>query len=487
MLFVRLFDEQLAQASYLIGCGAAGTAVVIDPNRGVDQYIAAAEREGLRITAVTETHIHADFVSGTRELAARTGATMFLSACGPPEWQYEFGRERGVILLEDRNTFSVGNIRLQAVHTPGHTPEHLSFLVTDTATANDPMGIVTGDFVFVNDVGRPDLLEKAAHALGTADAGARQLFRSLAWFKTLPDHLQIWPGHGAGSACGKGMSAVPQSTVGYERRFNWAFAVEDEAKFVRQVLEGQPEPPRYFGEMKRINRMGPPLLGVIALPERVGEHRIGELLAAGATVVDTRPAAEFAAAHIPGTLSIPFNNSFATWAGSLLPYDQDLYLLLDGEVPGLLDRILRSLLMIGLDRVRGHFAADALAIWKGEGKPLGRVAQLSVGELSEQRENLTVVDVRGRSEWDAGHLPGATLIPLAELADRLAEVPADRPVAVHCQGGGRSAIAASLLLARGRRAVANVSGGFSAWERAGMPVERSLVTEPEVSHGSAPS
>ncbi|HEV8613789.1 MAG TPA: MBL fold metallo-hydrolase, partial [Gemmatimonadales bacterium] len=397
MLFVRLFDEPLAQASYLIGCGASGTAVVIDPNRRVDQYIAAAEEKELRITAVTETHIHADFVSGTRELAARTGALMYLSACGPPEWQYQFGHEREVTLLQDRDAFRIGNLELRAVHTPGHTPEHLCFVVTDTATATatatanatatptgSAMGVLTGDFVFVNDVGRPDLLEKAAHLQGTADAGARQLFRSLAWFKTLPDHLQIWPGHGAGSACGKGMSAVPQSTVGYERRFNWAFGVDDEDEFVRQVLAGQPEPPRYFGQMKRINRAGPPLLGAVSLPERVAEHRIESLLAAGAVIVDVRPATEFAAGHLPGTLSIPFNHSFPTWAGSLLPYDQDLYLLLDSSIPPpvQLEAVIESLLLIGLDRVRGYFAAAALALWTGEGRRLEQVEQLSTSELA---------------------------------------------------------------------------------------------------------
>jgi hydroxyacylglutathione hydrolase len=476
MLFIRLYDDQLAQASYLIGCGASGTAVVIDPNRRVDQYIAAAEREGLRITAVTETHIHADFVSGTRELAARTGATMYLSACGPPQWQYRFGAEPGVVLLQDRDTIRVGNLELRAVHTPGHTPEHLSFLVTDTATAHppEPMGIATGDFVFVNDVGRPDLLEKAAQLADTAEAGARQLFRSLSWCKTLPDHLQIWPGHGAGSACGKGMSAVPQSTIGYERRFNWAFGVTEEAAFVRQVLTGQPEPPRYFGAMKRINRDGPPVLGALALPERVAEHRIGGLLAAGAVIVDLRPAPDFAAGHLPGTLNIPDNNSFATWAGSLLPYDRDLYLLLDDAGPGTgrLERVIQNLLMIGLDRVRGYFAPDVLELWTSEGNALEQVEQLSVGELAGRRNGLVILDVRGGTEWDAGHLKGATHIPLAELPDRLGEVPLDQPVAVHCQAGGRSAIAASLLLSTGRRRVTNVSGGFGAWVQAGLPVER---------------
>ena len=472
MLFTRFYDEQLAQASYLIGCGASGTAVVVDPNRRTDEYIASAEVAGLRITAVTETHIHADYVSGSRELAARTGASIHLSGCGPPEWQYEFRREPGVVLLADRDTFRVGNVELRAVHTPGHTPEHLSFLVTDTAAAHEPMGIVTGDFVFVNDVGRPDLLEKAADVAGSAEASARQLFRSLAWFKTLPDHLQIWPGHGAGSACGKSMSAVPQSTVGYERRFNWAFAVTDESEFVRLALLGQPEPPRYFAEMKRLNRSGPPVLGALALPERVAEHRIRSLLASGAAVVDTRPAPEFAAGYIPGTLSLPFNSSFPTWAGSLLAYDQDLYLLIDEGRPGLLRQVLQSLQMIGLDRVRGYFGSGALELWAAEGGALGRVEQLAVRDLAARRNGMVVLDVRGRLEWEAGHVPGARLIPLPELPDRLGEVPADRPVAVHCQSGSRSAIAASLLLAGGKRGVANVDGGFGAWMREGLAVER---------------
>jgi hydroxyacylglutathione hydrolase len=472
MILVRFFDEPLAQASYLIGCPAHGVALVIDPNRLIDQYIAAAESRGLRITAVTETHIHADFVSGTRELAARTGARMLLSDCGPPEWQYAFRQEREVQLLHDRDAFRVGNVEVRTVHTPGHTPEHVSFLVTDTATAHEPIGIATGDFVFANDVGRPDLLEKAAHLAGTAYTGARQLFRSLQWFKTLPDHLQIWPGHGAGSACGKGMSAVPQSTVGYERRFNWAFQVNREDEFVPMVLEGQPEPPRYFARMKRINREGPPVLGALAYPERVAENRLRSVLASGAVVVDTRAAADHAAGYVPGTLSIPFNNSFVTWAGSLLPYDQDLYLLLAEGTESSLGLMMRGLSTIGLDRVKGWFAEAALDLWTSEGGRLEQVEQLSPFDLARRRKELTVLDVRGRSEWETGHLSEATLIPLAELPERVAEVPDDRPIAVHCQGGSRSAIAASLLLRSGRKAVANVTGGMTAWEQAGLPVER---------------
>ena len=246
MILKHFYEEKLAQASYLIGCVSTGEALVGDPNRDVEQYIKAAETEGLRITHVTETHIHADFVSGSRELAARTGATLYLSDEGDENWKYAFAEEAGAVLLRDGDTLMVGNIRIEVLHTPGHTPEHLIFLVTDTAEADKPMGAITGDFVFVGDVGRPDLLEKAAGVEGSTDAAARTLFRSLEKFKEQPDYLQVWPGHGAGSACGKRLSSVPQSTVGYERMFNWAFSIEDEDEFVRTVLAEQPEPPKYF-------------------------------------------------------------------------------------------------------------------------------------------------------------------------------------------------------------------------------------------------
>jgi hydroxyacylglutathione hydrolase len=334
------------------------------------------------------------------------------------------------------------------------------------------MGICTGDFVFVGDVGRPDLLEKAAHVAGTAESGARDLFRSLSWFKTLSDHLQVWPGHGAGSACGKGLSAVPHSTVGYERRFNWALGIADEEEFVSQVLAGQPEPPRYFGEMKRINRAGPPVLGSVSLPERIAEHRVGEVLAGGGTVVDIRAAPDFAAGYLPGTLSIPFNKTFPTWAGSLLPYDRDLYLLIDEGRPGELAAAIKSLLSIGLDRVRGYFGSRALETGDGNGASLERLDELAVGDVKAGEGSLYVLDVRGRVEWEGGHIPGAHLVPLAELPDRIAELPTDRPIAVHCQGGGRSAIATSLLRAHGVSQVSNVTGGFGAWVQAGLPVAK---------------
>lgn len=470
MIFKRFFDETLAQASYLIGCAATGEAIVVDPNRLVDQYLAAAEFEGLRITGVTETHIHADYLSGTRELASRAGARMFLSACGTPEWQYAFAGEPAVELLRDGDEIRVGNIVLRAVHTPGHTPEHLIFLVTDGAVASEPMGACTGDFLFVGDVGRPDLLEKAARVEGASDGAARDLWRSLRLLDRYPDHLQVWPGHGAGSACGKGMSAVPQSTLGYERRYNWAFGPDSEDEFVAMVLAGQPEPPRYFGVMKRLNREGPALLGALPSPERIGEGRLAGLLEGGAVVVDTRPAPAFAAGHLPGTLSLPLNKSFTNWAGSLLPYDRDLYLLMADASRASVDAAVRNLVLIGLDRVAGYFGAEALELWSAQGRELLQVPQVTARELAGRSGEPLVVDVRARSEWDQGHLPGAMHIPLPDLEARLAEIPAEREVVLQCQGGGRSAIAAALLQARGHREVANLAGGFSAWAGAGLPI-----------------
>ncbi|MBA3533266.1 MAG: MBL fold metallo-hydrolase, partial [Ardenticatenales bacterium] len=253
MILRYLYDSNLAQASYLVGCAATGEALIIDPNREVEQYIAAAAREGLRITAVTETHIHADFLSGARELADKTGARLYLSDEGGPEWSYGFAH----LGLKDGDTFMVGNVRLEALHTPGHTPEHVAFLLTDTANAAEPMGIFSGDFVFVGDIGRPDLLESAAGVADSKEPGARTLYRSVQRFKQYPDYLQLWPGHGAGSACGKALGAIPSTTLGYERRFNWAFTTQDEESFIATVLDGQPEPPRYFAQMKRLNKVGP--------------------------------------------------------------------------------------------------------------------------------------------------------------------------------------------------------------------------------------
>ena len=266
MLLKYFYDEALAHASYLVGCQRSGEALVIDPGRDVEPYLSFAKSNGLTIVGAAETHIHADFVSGARELAERCGATLYLSDEGPTEWKYQYLDQVDAKLLKNGAKFTVGNLRLDTLHTPGHTPESLSFLLTDVGGgAHEPMGIFTGDFVFVGSIGRPDLLETAAGVAGSAEVGARELYHSMRRFRELPDYLQVWPAHGAGSACGKGLGAIPSSTVGYETRFNPALQFDDEQAFVHYILADQPETPFYFGVMKRVNKAGPAL--VDSLPE----------------------------------------------------------------------------------------------------------------------------------------------------------------------------------------------------------------------------
>lgn len=471
MILKRFYDEKLAQASYLIGCAATGDAIVIDPSRDLEPYFAMAEAEGVEIRHVTETHIHADFVSGLRELATRTGATAYLSSEGGPDWSYAFADEIGARLVGEGDEFMVGNIRFSVLHTPGHTPEHLTFLVTDTAAADRPIGALTGDFVFVGDVGRPDLLEKAAGVTGTMEAGARDLYRSLTRFRELPEWLQIWPGHGAGSACGKGLSSIPHSTLGYEKRFNPAFAVDSEDAFVAFVLDGQPEPPVYFAHMKRMNREGPAILRGFPEPDTGTLQHLEALLGSGAQVVDTRSAADYGAGHVPGTLNIPLNRSFNTWAGWLLPYDADLHLIVDEAHR---HEAVRDLAMIGLDRVATTFAPSVVDAWASAGGELGTVELRTPEEVEwrTDREDTTVLDVRGRTEWEAGHLPGVEAIPVGHLARHLDRIPRDGELILHCQSAGRSAIAASLLQRAGFTNVSHMAGGFAAWQAQGRPVVR---------------
>jgi hydroxyacylglutathione hydrolase len=492
MLLQRFYDDKLAQASYLLGCEVTREALVVDPNRDAEQYARAAKAAEMRITHVAETHIHADFVSGGRELVRRTGAALYLSAEGGDDWRYLYAEGDGARLLKNGDTFEVGTVHVEARHTPGHTPEHLSFFVTDTPSADRPMGIFTGDFVFVGDVGRPDLLERAARAVGTMEAAARTLFGSLQEFKRLPDYLQVWPGHGAGSACGKSLSAMPQSTVGYELRFNWALSVAKEDEFVRRVLGGQPDPPKYFAEMKRVNRDGPRVLGGFPKPARVDAARLREILASGAVVVDTRSTAEHAAGHIPRTINIPFNSSFTTRAGWLVPYGRDVYLLTGDHAQAASELAVaagRDLSLIGLDQVVGYFEAATLA----EAGPLEKVPQMNSAELAERlRGNgspaVRVIDVRARDEWEEGHIAGAVNVPLGHLTDRLAELERERPLVLHCQSGGRSSVAASVLRAHGFSNVINLSDGFAGWQRRGLPVERSAPEqEPAATPPPAPT
>jgi hydroxyacylglutathione hydrolase len=469
MLLERFYNDLLAQASYLVADQNAHIAMVIDPNRDVDRYIEAAARDKLRIAYVAETHIHADFVSGARELAARTGAQPLLSAEGGRDWQYKFAKSDGARLLHDGDRIELGDVQIDVRHTPGHTPEHVCYIVTDRAASNRPVGMFSGDFIFVGDVGRPDLLERAANIAGTMDALARDLYRSLQATKDLPDYLQLWPGHGAGSACGKSLGALPSSTLGYERLAGWAFNVFNEEEFVRQVLADQPEPPGYFAKMKAINRDGPsPVPEQNNLPELTLGALDRALSTGDPRVVDVRSTADYAAGHIPRTLNLPMGSSFATWAGSLLSYDADIVLLADD--PKRVARARHGLLLIGLDRVVASGGKTLRDAWRAKHGPLATVHQIDVKHLSTD-DHRRVLDVRRSTEWKEGHMPGAEHYYLGDLVARSRDLPRDTPIAVHCQGGTRSAIAASLLQAEGFTNVTNVTGGIQAWTDAGLPVE----------------
>ena len=472
MFFKRFYDENLAQASYMIACEKTREAIIVDPNLDVSQYARAAGAQRARIAHVTETHIHADFVSGARALAGATGAVLHLSAEGGAEWGYTGAAMKTATPLRDGSEIVAGRVRLHTVHTPGHTPEHVTFLVSDLERGEDPVGAFTGDFVFVGDVGRPDLLERAAGAKGTMAASARELFRSLRNFSAQPDHLQIWPGHGAGSACGKSLGSMPQTTVGYERLFNWAFAAMSEKEFVARILEDQPVPPRYFAVMKRVNRAAE-LPATRPSPSELGLQELEATLRAEALVIDTRAADKFAAGHQPGTLNIPLGKSFLNWAGALVPEDRDFYLITEAESDDATKPVLDDLAKVGLTRIAGFFRSDSLHDWKSKHADLEQVPQLDSSQLHNvlDRNKVQVVDVRAPDEWRRGHLPGAIHIPLAALPERVGELDTSVPIVLHCKGGGRSSIATSFLQARGI-GVSNLAGGYEGWVAEGFEVEK---------------
>jgi hydroxyacylglutathione hydrolase len=464
MFFQHIYEKGLAQASYIVGCQKNGTAVVIDPKRDIDTYLDIAEREKLKITHVAETHIHADFLSGARDLAAATGAEIMLSDEGGAEWAYEYDHTG----LRDGDSFWVGNLKFEVMHTPGHTPEHISYLLTDTATGDQPVMLFSGDFVFVGDVGRPDLLQKAAGLQGTQLEGAKQMFTSLKKFSKLSDHIQVWPAHGAGSACGKALGAVPSTTVGYEKLFNWALQINDEQEFIDTLLEGQPEPPTYFGMMKKLNKQGPAILGGIPHPARLTLTQFQQALDNGVLVVDTRDKFAYAGGHIKGSINIQNNNAFSTWAGWILDYEKPFVLIGETET---IEPLTRALIRIGLDQIQGYL--PNLTGWSEAGHELETVNQITVEELKDKTGNghYQVVDVRGYSEYAEGHIPGAVNIHAGYLTDELDRLPDDKTIVVHCVSGDRSAIASGLLQRLGVKNVVNLTGGFNAWTQAGLDVE----------------
>jgi hydroxyacylglutathione hydrolase len=425
---------------------------------------------------VAETHIHADFISGGRELAEK-GAKVYVSDEGDADWKYQWldkkmgGGEYNYRLLKDGDTFMVGNIEFKAVHTPGHTPEHLCFMVTDRGGGADkPMGVATGDFVFVGDLGRPDLLESAAGFAGKADPSAHRLYQTVRKFMAWPDYLQVWPAHGAGSACGKALGAVPQSTVGYEKMFNASvLAAKTEQGFVDFILDAQPEPPLYFARMKRDNKMGPKVLGGVPTPRELSVDDLKQVVEKKAMVIDTRSWAAFKQGHLPGALHLPLNNTFNTDAGSLIGEHDVIHLIIE---PSRGDEAVRDLIRVGLDKFCGWYDASKLDQFVAAGGTLVPTADVTVSDARAMLDTSKpfVLDVRRKTEFAEGHIAGATNIAHTRLLSRLAEVPKDRPILVNCRSGARSARACSLLQRHGYE-VTNLAGGMLAWEAAKVPVE----------------
>lgn len=458
MLLKHIYDEDLAQGSYVIGCQAKGQAVVVDPRRDIAVYLEIAKKNNMQIVAVTETHIHADYLSGTRELAAATGARMYVSDEGGPDWTYGEAFN-DAIRMKHGHQIKLGNITVEASHTPGHTPEHMSFLVTDGAQANAPGFMLTGDFVFVGDLGRPDLLDEAAGGINTRFAGAKDLFASLRdRFLTLPDYVQVLPAHGAGSACGKALGAIPNSTVGYERAFAWwskYLENDDEAGFIEELLSGQPDAHAYFARMKKQNKLGPALLDQDELVTYSSEQLAAELRNDQAILVDTRPNGEVHTGTVDRSLNIPGVDkaaSFGAWVYD--PETETLPLVVLAEdaeqAKGYRDHLMR----VGIDSVKGYI--DSL-----DGLELVKPKVVQPAEI-DGVEHALLLDVRNKTEFADGHLPGAQQLSAGRLMWHLDELPDEGTILSYCQSGVRNSVAASALRRAGRDVV-EIAGSYLGW------------------------
>ncbi len=448
MFLKRYFVEGLAHASYLFG--TEGEAAVVDPKRDVEDYLADAEREGLRIVAILNSHPHADFASGFRELAQRTGAKIYASHLAPAKYEHTAAK--------DGDRIRIGALEVELLETPGHSPDSLSFLVRE---GGRPETIFTGDLLFVNDVGRPDLRDADEDPSALAGKLYDSLFHKIL---ALPDDVKIYPAHGAGSLCGRAISPAPFSLIGQERRFNWALQIKDRAEFVRQMIANLPDRPAYFSYEVGVNLSGAKPLSDLPPLRALTEDELTKATAAGATVIDTRPAPFFGAGHFPGSLNIGLGSAlFSTWVGFIVPGGTPIALVVGSADNAAKARL--ELARIGFDNVLGYIEADSLT-------RIQQLSQLSVCDLKsglQSGDAPIVLDVRTSGEWEKKHIEGARHIPLPSLPARLAEVPKDQPVALLCGSGYRSSVAASLLQARGFHQLQNVMGGMGAYEEADCP------------------
>jgi hydroxyacylglutathione hydrolase len=467
MFMHHRFVPGLAIHSYMVGDEKTKECAVIDPTRDIDEYVAIAKAEGLRIAHILETHVHADFVSGARELKARlSGAPqVHSSGLGGKAWTPPYADH----VVTEGHEVRMGSIRLRAVHTPGHTPEHIAWaLFEESRSKDEPWLMFTGDFLFVGDVGRPDLLgEEAKRAL------AKQLYGSV--FNVLPkysDFVEVFPAHGAGSLCGKAIGSRASSTVGFERRFNASLQSAPEQVWIDSLMSGMPIYPPYFRRMKKVNAEGPKIIG----HERPGQRRftaeeVHARVCDHCLIVDVRPKEAFASAHIPGAINIPLGQNLPTWAGWVLPYDHPTLLITENAADA--DEVVTHLLRVGFDDVQG-FLEGGVPAWEERGYEISQLESLSVHMLADRlkapaSDRPFVLDVRTEREWDTGHIAGAHHIHGGLLQERIAEVPKDREVAVICGSGYRGSIAASFLKRAGYKRVANTLGGMMAWQGAGLP------------------
>ncbi|HET6202771.1 MAG TPA: MBL fold metallo-hydrolase [Planctomycetota bacterium] len=461
MHFRTFFVEELAQSSYLIGCEKAGVCAVVDPERHVEAYLRAAAEKGMRVTHVLQTHLHADFIAGHRELAEKAGAKIALSKKAGASYDH--------LPLVDGDRFDLGSVRVSVLETPGHTPESVSFTISDLSRSPEPWLVFTGDTLFVGDVGRPDLFgkERARDLAGSLyDSIEGKLLK-------LAEGTEVYPAHGAGSLCGKGIAAKLSSTIGFEKKFNLAFAGRSRKDFVDALVAGLPPAPPYFARVSELNRLGPPVLGpagpVPALPPAAFDAAAAR---PGAVVLDAREASAFGSGHVEGAISVPPGPRFSTWVGWVVPFDAAVLLVLDDDRRA--DEVARSLARVGYDRV-GGVLAGGMSAWMQGGKPIAHLPQVSVHELRERLEGRAaplVLDVRTDDEWRAGHVAEAVHAPLQRLGTSPPRLEPGRPTWVICGSGYRSNVTGSLLKRQGAREVSSVVGGMTAWRNAGFPVEK---------------
>lgn len=460
MHFKQFYLNCLAHASYLIG--SDGEAAVVDPQRDVDQYIEEAASHQLKVKYIIETHLHADFVSGHRELAARTGAEIV------------FGEKAGATFphraVKDADELSLGRIKLRILETPGHTPEGICILIIDPAVSDQPQKVLTGDTLFIGDVGRPDLAGAKGY---TKETMAAMMYDSLARLLTLDDAVEVYPAHGAGSMCGKNLSSESSSTIGQQRKFNYALQPMAKEQFVKMMTTDLPEAPAYFSRDAEINRAGAAALNGLPKPVALSATEVGKLAAQNHVILDVRAAGEFGDGHIPGSLNIGLGGQFASWAGSLIPLTSPIVIVAESD-----DKVAEAqlrLARVGLENVQGYLEGGMTA-WKDSGQPIEVVPQISVAELKqliETRLDLQIVDVRRAAEYESGHAPRAITAPLAQLRETLASLKLSPvlPTAIICAGGYRSSAGASILQHNGFSNLLNVTGGTKAWIDAGYEVE----------------